>query len=53
MAKGLFTKLKCWLGFHQWEKWGGTKKREDGKYEQRYICKLCRKEKSVASSKEF
>jgi len=41
--------LKCLFGFHKWEKYGGPNNAGDGKFEQKFICKICNKMKSKIS----
>ncbi len=41
--------LKCLFGFHTWDKFGGPLNRGNGKFEQKLICKYCRKIKYYIS----
>jgi|ETNmetMinimDraft_20_1059909.scaffolds.fasta_scaffold248624_1 hypothetical protein len=40
-------KIKCLLGFHNWDKYMGTENYGNGKFLQRYICLRCRKIKKL------
>jgi len=40
-------KIKCFFGFHKWEKYMGPQNRGGGKFAQKYICNRCRKIKEV------
>ena len=42
-------KLKCFFGFHKWKKLGGPINVGGGKFEQKYICDLCKKIKRERS----
>lgn len=35
--------IKCFFGFHKWEKYGGPRNMGGGKFEQKYTCKKCKK----------
>jgi len=37
------TKIKCFLGFHSWDKFMGPINLGNGLFEQKYICKMCNK----------
>lgn len=39
--------IKCFFGFHKWEKYMGYDNLGDGKFRQKYICKRCNKIKEV------
>jgi len=39
--------VKCILGFHKWQKFGGPSNVGGGKFEQRYKCEKCGKIKYV------
>ena len=41
--------LKCFFGFHEWEKFMGPQNRGNGKFSQKYICKKCKKIKEIIS----
>jgi hypothetical protein len=38
-----FSKLKCRLGLHKWEKFAGPKNIGGGKFSQKYKCDNCNK----------
>jgi len=39
--------LKCFFGFHKWEKFMGYENVGNGKFKQTWICKRCNKMKTV------
>jgi len=42
-------KIKCKLGFHKWEKYGGPRNIGGGVFEQKFLCKNCKKIKRETS----
>lgn len=41
------TRIKCFFGFHSWQKLGGPSNIGNGKFEQKLICSRCRTVKSL------
>lgn len=42
-------KIKCLLGFHKWQKYGGPTNVGGGKFKQTYVCERCKKMKVKVS----
>lgn len=45
--KGIIVRIKCFFGYHNWQKIGGLHNAGKGKFSQIFICKSCKKTKKV------